>query len=212
MNHLFKFDKPIALTLDEWDEWDAKTKKKYPIKWFFLETIPGFINKHIIWKYDHIIFQKLYWGFIYRFVPKHQYHIIRPSTLEPGYHNEYDLILHSSFHILVEFMEFEQEHGCINWQATKEHSEFWDEANRLIYWWKHIRTVRSDWMDRDYPFPDGPKGSDNVWVLRDKYQDTIEYKNWSKIADIQRKMEEQFEKDDENYLIRLMKIRMFLWN
>lgn len=209
---LLSFKKPYALTFEEWDDWNSKTRANHPIKWFVCETIPDLFKVHVWWPITKIVVDKWYWGFKYRFIPKHQYHIIKPKTLEPAYHNEYDLILHASFHVLTEFVEYEEKEGIVDWRGTPEHSEFWDEAHRLVYWWKHIRPYREDWLERDYPYPDGPIGSKKMWVLYDKYKHTDEYKEWSRISKIRQKYEKQFEIDDESYLIRLTKIRMFLWN
>ena len=221
MNHLISkiksllsFKKPYALTFEGWDDWNSLTKSNHPIKWFFYETIPDEFNVHIWWPITRIVVDKWYWGFKYRFIPKHQYHIIKPKTLKPDYHNQYDLILHASFHVLIEFVEYEEEFGMVDWRATPEHSEFWDEAHRLVYWWKHIRPFQEDWLERDYPYPPGPiEAKDNeMWVIYDKYRCTDEYKEWSRISKIRQEHEIQFEKTDESYLIRLAKIRMFLWN
>lgn len=214
LKHYKLFKSPGPLSIEDWNDWNCENKSNHPIKWFFYDTVPNFFNINVLWPIRRIVIDKWYWGFVYRFIPKHQYHIIKPSTLSPKYHNQYDLILHSSFHILVEFIEFEKKHGNIDWQASDYYSDFWDEANRLVYWWKHIRPNREDWLMRYYPYPEPPKDHTNevMWMFYTKYEGTEEHKEWINISNIHKKYEDQFEKDDELYLIRLAKIRMFLWN
>lgn len=217
MNHLkkiksfFKFEDPGPLTMDGWEELDTHRKEQFPIKYFFIETIPETFNNLIGYNLHKLLVDKIYWGFKYRFIKKHQYNIIRPTTLKPGYHNEYDLILHSVFHILTEFIEYNKKEDLINWESDKPHSNFWKEANELYNWWINVHPYRYDKLEIEYPDPDGPSGSNCSWILSNKYNDTSEYKEWIKIANIRRIKENEFKQEDETNLIRLMKIRMFLW-
>jgi len=219
MNHSQKiksfltFEAPYALSFDGWDEWNAKTKAEQPIKWFFLKTIPDVWKTTVYWKLEHIVVRQLYWGFKYRFIPKHQYNIVKPRTLSPDYHNPYSVLLHASFEVLVNFIEFERDHGYVDWMATTQHSEFWYEANKLMYWWQNIRPCREDWLDRDYPYPDAPKDCEKTsWVISSKYTDTPEYKEFSRICKIRSDLELQYEEEETTNLKRLADIRMFLWN
>ena len=66
-------------------------------------------------------------------------------------------------------------------------------------------------MQKEDPYPNGPQGSTDSWILSNKYNYTPEYKEWIRISKIRIKCEDKFEQEDETNLIRLMKIRMFLW-
>ena len=212
MKNFLKFDKPFALTFEEWDEFDEKNKEAYPIKWFLVETLPDWVYSNI-WSYIRRLFvDKIYWGLKYRFQRKHQYNIIRPATLEPGYYDPLDVMIHSNFHILKEFIDYEVSDGHVDWQATPQHQAFWAEANEILDWWNNIRPMRAEQLSIDYPYPKGPEGSPSSWLFKKRYYETEEYKAWTDIAAIRREHEVQFERDDEEYLIRLMKIRLFLWD
>lgn len=218
MNHLklfksyFTFEKPFALTFDGWDDWNKTTKLEQPIKWFFVETIPEWCNEHFIWSIERLL-KSAYWGVIHRVVPKHRYHVIKPRTLKPGYHNPYSLLLHSSFEILVDFVEHERREGYVDWSATIEHREFWEEANKLVYWWQNIYPMRDEWMERDHPLPNSPNGcTDDMWCLKEKYHNTEEYKEFGRVCEIHRKLSEQYEDEESLNLSRLAKIKMFMWH
>ena len=52
------FNRPTALSLEGWDEWNEDTEKKYPIKWFLFETIPDMFNCKIWWPITRIVVDK----------------------------------------------------------------------------------------------------------------------------------------------------------
>jgi hypothetical protein len=67
--------------------------------------------------------------FMYRFIPKHQYHIIR-TGLELGYHDYDSRILHGCMTLLVEYFEEAQEHQSISDLS---------EAYEIYLYWKIVR-------------------------------------------------------------------------
>lgn len=207
-----KFDVPFALSMDGWEQWEKDNKEKYPTKWFILKTVPDFINIYIIWPLDNFFIKKLYWGFKYRYIKKYQYNIIRPDSLKPGYYDECDLLLHSSFHILKTFVESELNEPTIEWESDEGHSNAWKEARSLYHWWIIDYTNRYDKLDDRLSYPEGPDGSSDNWILLDKYIDTPEYQEFMTICSIRTNLEKSYAEEDEANLIRLMKIRTYLWN
>lgn len=202
-----------ALTIDEWQEWEESTKQKHPIKWVLFETIPDKIDS-LFYPIKHLVYDKWYWGFKYRFIPKHQHHIIKPTTLAPGYHGVDELILHSSFQLLSDFVIKELNNNRVDWSATKEHQEAWDEIDNLYNWWNYIYPDREYQLDIDYPYPNPPAGVDDdmSWIFSDKYKYTKEYKLMEEISIKRQQQQEKFDREDEENLTRLIKIRKYLWH
>ena len=203
---------PYALSLEGWGDWKAVTKLKMPIRWWIFETVPDFFNNLFIYRTSRF-FTDLKWGFLYRFVRKHQYHIIRPSTLKPSYQDARDLILHANMHILANFVEYEKKSGIVDWTATEEHQHVWDEANVIYDWWINKYPYRDEELDKKYPLPNEmDDDKPMLWMFYSRYENTpdaVEYK-----ALLSKRSDEElvWDNEDEEMLIRLMKIRLSLWN
>lgn len=204
----FLLKKPYALTHDGWEQWAVNNKKKYPIRYFLQETFMDYLRKYFLWPLERVFVKKLYWGFKYRFIKKHQYNIIRPTTLKPGYYDPVELMIHSCFHLLVEYVDFQRKEGLhiqtFSWNAAKE----WYSIIRLYEWWKNERPYREDTLKA---LPDGPPGAPDMWIFSDRYINTPEYKEWSDVAKEHRQAEYDWELEDEQKLIELVKLREKLW-
>jgi hypothetical protein len=131
-----------------------------------------------------------YWWFAYRFVPKHQYHIIR-TELEPTYWDCDTRILHGAFAPFKEFMDNIYENkGHVIWDYSETEAdenipqEYIDERKQLwaamecLYYW---------------------------WTTREEREKEL-YKNFS----LER--EEEMWKEEEEMLCWLMSIRKNLWD
>ena len=203
---------PYALSLDGWDDWQEATKLKMPIRWWLFETVPDFFNKLFVYRTKRF-FSDLKWGFLHRYVRKHQYNIIRPSTLRPSYYDARDLILHANMHVLVDFVEHERDSGIVDWSATEEHQHVWDEAKIIYDWWINKYPNRDEELDKKYPLPD--RGDDEkpmLWIFHSKYENTPEAVEYKDLLSKRTQEEIVWEKEEETMLIRLMKIRLALWN
>jgi hypothetical protein len=111
----FGIDKPYALGWDEWDEWNANTKKAKPWAYFITETVPEFLDR-ILDKIPTPIDDIRYYC-RNRFYRKS--HVL-PCYFKPGeYHDLDERILHGLMNSLVDFVEVELAYKS-RWCNTEE--------------------------------------------------------------------------------------------
>ena len=209
--HYF-YDMPDALPWGGWTKWDAVTKKKHPISWIFLDTIPDFISDC----YRPI--RDAYYHLKCKYVLKHHHIKIDVGRFFVGndwnadnplrnYHwlDTDTKILFGNFQILVDFVEKEKD--IVDWSADPKTQEVYEEFTELYKWWTEERPNRPDaypsvtdyGLDHEEIF--GPAADRN----------NPAYREWSKaVADAGLK-EEEYNNEDTEMLIRLITIRDYLW-
>jgi len=197
--------KPIALQWGEWDEWKKDMGKNYPIRYFIHETIPDIWSD--VWEYGIVrFFHNLKWNILHRFHPKHRYNIVK-TGLEPGYYDPDTLIFEATFHLLADYVESNIKYGRIDWENDEGHAAAWKEMKELVHWYKEIYPNREKVLDKKRPEPN--IGMDRLF--NEKYEndpDVIEYRKYLKYYG---EMEAKWEMEDEENLIRVIKLRPYLW-
>lgn len=124
-------------------------------------------------------------------LPKNiRYWLVRPKTLTLNYHDADTLILHSVMQILTDFYEDQIKTKRINWEATARYKDVYNQMEEIYYWWKDYNDIKKSLWD----IPDLPEP---------------EYSNY--IHEAQMK-ESKLEDQADEMLIKLMKIRQFLWD
>ena len=203
-------DKPVALQVGAWDDWNTETKAKYPIRYFLQETLPD--KLHSFYCIFYRPWHKWYWKFMHTFVPKYRYHVIKPRTLKPNYYDPRTLILHGPMECLVDY--YENGMDRVDW----EHDEPWITAHKEILaiykWWTEDYPNRDDNFVSGTPLPKYPKLPEEwgwLSVLNEKYRDEPLMKEHKKISLVHMESEEEWYEETEEMLIRLMKIRTYLW-
>ena len=134
-----------------------------------------------------------------------------------GWYDRCAILLLANFNILAELMEKEHPGKFIVWSADPHQAHAWSEMSELYHWWKVERKQEQqalsdilaadedkDWDDWFEPIP-REDGKEKYWAMRP-------------ISDARREMydrynveETRLNQKDEDQLIRLIKIRMFLW-
>lgn len=211
----FNIPAPIAMTMQEWNEYEEKYRNSTPYK---IVKIFNKIQNFFYFPFDVILSCKVYLKnrFLYKT------HLLK-TGLEPGLYHEFeDKVLHGVFNELVDFIEiekascnfdfeetFKERHFSIrnskkgldylNWEINQSHSESQQQSAKqqleLYLWWKEERPKR------DISFPKVARG-----------------KMWSHFSEEDRKAAEEwrnkmdffFEEDTEK-LTQLIKIRQTLW-
>ena len=203
--HKWKIVSPVALSWEGWDIWKAELRKEFPIRNFIQIKIPRAFRK--VFKYGiNKRFHDLKWKFIHRYVPRHQYNVLRPASLKPGYHDPCERILHACMEELREY--FEKGAPDISWDSDEHHAHVYSEMKEIYDWWVNTYLNHEERLDKEYPFPkDVPIGR----ILGHKHDDDPAVIEWRRIADIHHKAEDQLLAQEEEMLIRLMKIRRSLW-
>ena len=223
MKKLFGIPKPKALPSKmfgskpgeyTWEDWREDAKKDNPIRYFFSETVPHWWNVHISMNIEHA----WYW---LRTHTVHRYHKLdlrQPYTGTDddytwGWLDEDRQLVFACFNVLVSYVDSvnSQEHiyGTDNINDLRE-SMIKDgvenpddmpqlkclmEAKELYQYWTVKRKV--DLNKRRDLLLDWSRNKD-----KDGNQ-----KRWNAL----RKAEDDFDKEEEEMLIRLIKIRRSLW-
>lgn len=218
---------PYALQSHEWDELYERLAKEFPIQFFFRHTLPIAFGKHVTWPLSRIK-----WKIIHRFHPKHRYHVIKPRTLEPGYHDPDERLMHAMFHEVCEFAENRLMGDGVDgtrWtQDEFDREENWEgEKNSLFQQFerdKKIIELRNYWViDRenqkahlkelfDYCWDlDIPEEWGDSWLLNSKYDDTPQKQEYRRRADVRNEFEEQCKEEDRKKLHEIVDLLPHLW-
>lgn len=264
---VFKFERPVALPLNDWDKWKKETKAAHPVGWFVTEVVPDWLEKIPENTIDHIdevrYFISNWRGGTHRL----------NSTLSVGKWHEYsERMLFSCFDSFVDHIEIEEAHSHIAWREKGEMDKYqvpwyarsrwfrwgatwrcpqagidhlkWEmtldipdpndpnwhasphqaasakEKMELYVWWKSIRPQRGD--------PWSASGFDQFWEkMSTKYKEDeglgwlglsgkskmtpAEQREYNRLSELRDSLEEQWEKEDTEMLIRLVKMRASLW-
>lgn len=174
--------------------------------------------KYFLYKFD------LYNWFRFRIWDK--YHILRMRYLKPSYHDNDEILIHSMFEVLCRFIEDEDPAEIIVWNHDKQRKHTWAEMNALYNWWTKKRQKRHK---EDPLFKPGVCTPELVFIpdkegvnpvtskkeqfskVNLKHKSKKSKQRWEKACDDSSKWEEECDKEDQEMMIRLIKIRNFLW-
>ena len=140
--------------------------------------------------------------------------ILKISTLT-GYADGDEVMLHAAFQILVNFMEHEAE--ITNWTERAQDRRLWKELCCLYNWWKKIRPKRSDPLSPLDPkikvpeprFRTTPEGH---LMLGETPERLRKYAAYFHAVKESNRLEEEWLKEDQRNLHRLVRIRGCLWS
>lgn len=200
-----------------WQDWHRHVKELHPVKYWFRETLTGFVKRKIYWPIKHPVEKAHYW-LVSHVVLSRRYHML---DLRQLHHHEHchphkcyhygwvdvpDKMLFAIFNLLGEYLNGEKPYdlsqhyskeqidsdgGMKNQQANLE------EAKAIYHWWTVGRDQAVD--SRNWYL--------NRWSEAKKNKDPRKEYYWDKMKDLDAKFEE---KDDE-MIARLMRIRRTLW-
>ena len=238
------FNPPAALDWDGWTDFRKDFRKNAPVRYFISEVLGRKIRD-----IKDLLTRASWWV---RHRTTDRYHVVR-TGLEPGWHDVDTKLLHTSFTMLVDYVEEEcawihivfdnerlkealgwkrflprifrsrfrsRELGLahLDWEATLDDPSL-DEYQRcdsqaekarivkeLYLWWVDERPQREE---LPYPVSEhhGLEMLSHRW--RDDNKDDYEkIRQWSIDSQAQ---EEAWDKEDDDKLIQLIKIRKSLW-
>ena len=155
-----------------------------------------------------------------------RYHILKMRYLKPGWHDEDELLIHSMFEVLSQFIEGEDKYKIVNWDSNPQHKQAWKEMNELHKWWIKRQKRESDnpilqpnikspsmkftptekkWINPETKKEEGTSRMDFV------YKSKKDKARWKKACKDCTKWEEKCFNEDTEMMIRLIKIRPFMW-
>jgi hypothetical protein len=219
---LFRIEKPHALPLGGWSEWETKTRQNAPFGYWLTETVPDFTTQYIspffTWP-----------GKVRRYIRNrwvYKMHYLK-TGLTPGKYYDYDYrLLHGVMESMAEFVETEKSWTDEQWNGGADPAAAlrvldWEiglgeespyqsaaakELKEIYLWWKNVRPNRPDPMDAS--------GWSALCDSKDfmiRHASEEAHEETKAILDLCYKIEEEQNREDEEYLIRLMKIRSSLW-
>lgn len=225
-------EKPLGLTLDEWKQWKIDSENKHPFRYWLAEEFLTIVQNALYFPYDFYSAIKHY--YTNRFVDKTHY---LKTGLTPGKYYDLDYrIIHGLFNELKNYVEIELAHlmKCyedrnykfVNGRCPKAGLDYIDWSMSLTYGpdygyeptdklynkptpqaesAKEILELYNWWNNRDNrPDPHVESGWDKFYESKNSKEKEKSFKKLQKIED-------NYEKEDENMLIKLIKVRKSLW-
>lgn len=199
----WKLRKPDFASIDVWHEWKENAKKAFPFRYWIQEDLSLWFSI----KLKRI--EDAWWWIRYRTTDRN--HVIKLKLDGPGYYDARTLILYSAFEIFDKFMQFQHSDECHTAWDSEYHAAEWKEMNEIWEWWKQ-RETREERFEQEHPYPELPDEWGFMAPFRNKYREEPIVKQWGEVADLHNKQEVAWDKEDEEMLIRLSKIRLHLWN
>jgi len=228
MQKLFGLHKPKALPMrglcesDEftWEDWKEQAKEEHPVRYFLSETIPHLWAVKVTMNVEHFI----YWMKSQTYRKYHKLDLKQPETgttddYRWGWIDEDKQILYACFNVLCSYVDIvnssDYSFGITDEDFKKmqkridegdecdvdmytNHMQHLKEVKALYNYWTIHRKEKLQEIDRL-----SKDWHDNLVADREKEDKT----RW----DSMKKAQEDFDKEEDEYLVRVMKIRRCLW-
>lgn len=136
--------------------------------------------------------------------------ILKIHSLEKGWQETDEMILHSVMQLLVDYVEKQKPGEVVDWSWQDDRTEAWEAIQDTYDWWVNRRPARVDPLDGidtpdDYFTFDEPDEHGNRLVIWGDYPEIHEaYLNATKI-------EQKWYEEDTNMIQRVVGIRGYLW-
>jgi hypothetical protein len=138
---------------------------------------------------------------------------LKIHTLEKGWHDKDEVLLHATFQILVDFVEQERPAEIVDWDCNDECKHVWSEIMSLYKWWKEERPARKSPLDDESletpPFEFEPIPNSDLYHMIEP--DKEQYKAYYQALDTHHELEQTWLEEDQRNLHRLIEIRGYLW-
>jgi hypothetical protein len=230
-------EKPPYLTMDDWEKWRSEVKAKSPIRYFIAEKLLNRIQDFINFPKD--IYNSIRYYIRNRFITKTHY--LKTGLEPGVYHELDERILYGLFNELVDFVEVEQawinyisndkkynfkngrciESGLdhLKWASGLKYDEDCGIAEGEELYGKptpqsesasKILELYSWWKDRKYRTDPMEASGWSDYCEKKKIEGLDDKKSRIALEKLTN-LEEKYEKEDEDMLIELIKIRKHLW-
>ncbi len=197
-------------SFEEWDKWIAQTKSDRPVAYFIYNLVDRLITK-IRW-----ILRDIKWFFLHRFAKKHRYNII-DTKLKPNYYDIDTRMLYGCFSLLEEFVQANAESihhdflvknrnpNIIFIEETHKSSEIEALIQQINYYTCNNLINHADKYKEILEL--------YMWWTEKKYNKNEDDNKFYEMSDEEyAKYTQEISDKEQEMLIRLIKIRQFLWN
>lgn len=190
-----------------WEDWEAKVKKEYPIKFFLIEKAWPWIRR----QYNKFIVDTIYWLKCHT-LSKYKHHLIdiresKTDNLQAYRYGWIDCdskITLALFAILNDFVENEMPNSyCPSEEEVQANPSSLSQRNNYLevkaihYWW-NVERKRQQKKHTELL---------ETWYSARKNKDPAVHQLWS---DLQ-KLEESNKEKETEMLVRIIKVRESLW-
>lgn len=212
-----------AGTAKEFRDWDLKLQSEYPFRYSLRKAIKSFFFPIQVFFRS---IQNRIWQLRYRFVPKHKYTTIKLKRLEPGYYDTDTLIFYAAFELFEEFMQRQLTNPHHVWEYKEEDFEPWmdkDEVQKEMETrnakWREMNEIYNWWVN-EYPnreqslphFPVLPKQWGTLAPFNEDFENEEIMKEWHRVGKERQIQHDKWAEDDQQMLIRLVKVMPQLWD
>jgi len=140
--------------------------------------------------------------------------ILKISTLDNTWHDQTEVLLHTSFQTLVNFIEKEKPGELIEWEADPGHSKAWKTMTELYNWWTVIRPNRVEpieELDSDLipPLEFEPTEDPNLYKF--VFHSDADYPEYAEARKESNRLEIEWNKEDQKNLHKLIMVRNYMW-
>jgi len=138
---------------------------------------------------------------------------LKIQSLDKGWHDRDEILLHVTFQVLVDFIEKEHPDKIIDWSADEMHKQAWKKMRSLYKWWTEIRPTRRSPLDNkrlSIP-PLKFKKIPETESYRTIEPNRKKYAAYYKALKEDRLLAQKWYDEDQRNLHWLIEIRGFLW-
>ena len=138
---------------------------------------------------------------------------LKITTLDKGWHDKDEVLLHAAFQLLADFVEGERPEKIVDWDFDEQHKVAWAEITSLYKWWTKTRPKRRSPLDDKklkrppFKFKKIPGSDMRELVTPDKKKYAAYYQALEEHA----RLENEWYEEDQRNLHRLIDVRGFLW-
>lgn len=211
---------PDALPWGEWKKWDAETKSKYPISWFFLDTVPDFV-----WGIGSPI-RRWYPHFRSKYIRKDHHLVLDVERLtkldgyEPdkpiyAYHwrDSDTQIQWALVQILINYVEKEKD--IVDWNHDPDHKKIYDEFMEIYNYWVKERPAMIEKSHEETHVHRFTASMDDIFDKDDQnrtQEEKQKYRDWEEANKKHDKDMRDIHRLDSEMMIRIIMIRENLWS
>jgi len=138
-----------------------------------------------------------------------RYDLIRTGLDKTSWHDKDGLMLYGMMNLLVDFVDKEECFETIEWNSDPEHAHAAKEIRSIYRWWKNYDNRGKEIDNQLHVWHNEFEKRSGDWL--NKFNNPVK----SKMEDVEFEklhvMEELLIAEEEDMLIRLIKIRKFLW-
>jgi hypothetical protein len=218
-------------TMEEWDAFHKNQTANYRLQDIVEETLSKLQN---IWMFPSDVYYSIRAYIRNRFV--HKLHVLQ-TGLDKGQYYEYETrLLYGMFESFVQFIEQDQTLENLKWELTLTNRYEWlpeeeaklqpdygkpdhqaiaaQEKMALYTWWKVTRPARPDAYEASgfkQWSAENKKEDDSVFSLFVDDSDAAKKETRAELSRKWREIEEQYTQEDEEMMIRLIRIRRTCW-